>query len=915
MSSRRYQRVHAPPVESDRLWPLDLALIATAGLIIYLIYNYLYFDDPRWLYNAKTYIIAVPVITVLISFAFRKIASQFVQRSAQVGFLFSVFLHLLLLILAINVVIFNTYLPQASEKSKKKKRTPARSTVPEHLFQAPRETIQTPDWSKPVHSQTTSRVIPREQRQLPPVQRSEPRLEMPKQRETEPQRPMKKMLMKREEFTPAKPMPADAPGKLARRETQNNDPKPVNRSIDIPSPSPKAAQQAKQSPSERNISQDQPRTASSQRAPSRPQMTQLSPSLSPQPLERTPSIAALSRTREMPTIGESGVRQQQRQRPRQNRARPAGAAPTTPTVAVAKESPNAMRAIARSVSPMSRDGRASGAQMATGDNPSFSANTSQQTSPGSVDFSRNNTTASMGAPSVEAGNARRAPGRSRSANRGAGFSPVGMPTATDAMAASESSTGTSGTGTADQVADRMGIMDVMRNENASGQSGADSPSLADAGGAGMALDVMAEVGPVGLADIMSSSPGVTMSDEQPEIATLDLSRDGRARREVGGPTTPAGSKVAAVESFSRRVMRTHGGAAPEVAGFAGPATEEAIELGLQYLANTQNKDGSWSLQGHGNNVALRSDTAATGLCLLAFQGAGYTHLQHQYADTVSRGLKFLINNQRTNGNLYRPERHSSDENVAFYSHGIAALAMSEAYGMTQDRELRGPAQLALKYIMATQHRQRGGWRYIPQVSSDTSVTGWMMMALKSGELAGLEVKEKTYDGINTWLELSKQNSERADRYRYNPFAPDTDKQRHGRKPTPTMTAVGMLMRMYSGWRRDNKDMQSAADYLLRSKPQLGTAEQPKRDGYYWYYATQVMFHMGGDYWEQWNRNLNPLLLSGQVKDGPRAGSWDPRLPIPDRWSPHAGRLYVTTMNLLNLEVYYRHLPIYEETAE
>ena len=160
MSSRRFQRVHAPPVESDRLWPLDLALIATAGLIIYLIYNYLYFDDPRWLYNAKTYIIAVPVITVLISFAFRKIASQFVQRSAQVGFLFSVFLHLLLLILAINVVIFNTYLPQASEKSKKKKRTPARSTVPEHLFQAPRETIQTPDWSKPVQSQTTSRVIP-----------------------------------------------------------------------------------------------------------------------------------------------------------------------------------------------------------------------------------------------------------------------------------------------------------------------------------------------------------------------------------------------------------------------------------------------------------------------------------------------------------------------------------------------------------------------------------------------------------------------------------------------------------------------------------------------------------------------------------------------------------------------------------
>jgi hypothetical protein len=46
-----------------------------------------------------------------------------------------------------------------------------------------------------------------------------------------------------------------------------------------------------------------------------------------------------------------------------------------------------------------------------------------------------------------------------------------------------------------------------------------------------------------------------------------------------------------------------------------------------------------------------------------------------------------------------------------------------------------------------------------------------------------------------------------------------------------------------------------------------------------------------------------------------AGSWEPAGAIPDRWSAHAGRLYVTTMNLLNLEVYYRHLPIYEETAD
>ena len=103
--------------------------------------------------------------------------------------------------------------------------------------------------------------------------------------------------------------------------------------------------------------------------------------------------------------------------------------------------------------------------------------------------------------------------------------------------------------------------------------------------------------------------------------------------------------------------------------------------------------------------------------------------------------------------------------------------------------------------------------------------------------------------------------------------------------------------------------------LAQNPPVLGTSSRPRRDTYYWYYATQVMFHMGDRHWKQWNRALNPLLVDSQIKEGPDAGSWDPKKPVPDRWSNHAGRLYVTTMNLLNLEVYYRHLPIYDETAD
>ena len=130
-----------------------------------------------------------------------------------------------------------------------------------------------------------------------------------------------------------------------------------------------------------------------------------------------------------------------------------------------------------------------------------------------------------------------------------------------------------------------------------------------------------------------------------------------------------------------------------------------------------------------------------------------------------------------------------------------------------------------------------------------------------------------------------------------------------------MTAVGLLLRLYTGWRRENPHMINGARVLTQNLPEMGTSRRPRRDTYYWYYATQVMYHMGGDYWERWNRKLHPLLTGTQVNQGPLSGSWNPQTPVPDRWAAHGGRLYVTTMNLLSLEVFYRHLPIYEETAK
>ena len=83
--------------------------------------------------------------------------------------------------------------------------------------------------------------------------------------------------------------------------------------------------------------------------------------------------------------------------------------------------------------------------------------------------------------------------------------------------------------------------------------------------------------------------------------------------------------------------------------------------------------------------------------------------------------------------------------------------------------------------------------------------------------------------------------------------------------------------------------------------------------YYWYYATQVFRHMGGPTWETWNRQMRVVLPANQVLRGGRRveGSWD---PDGDRWGGYGGRLYQTCLSIYILEVYYRHLPIYQQRA-
>ncbi|MDP7276957.1 MAG: hypothetical protein QF363_15860 [Planctomycetaceae bacterium] len=331
------------------------------------------------------------------------------------------------------------------------------------------------------------------------------------------------------------------------------------------------------------------------------------------------------------------------------------------------------------------------------------------------------------------------------------------------------------------------------------------------------------------------------------------------------------------------------------------SSEEAVNRGLVWLAAHQDKNGHWSLnqfqtqcKGKHPNCSgagrVHSNTAATGMALLPFLAAGHTHRSGRFQQVVEKGVNWLASQQKANGDLLST---GDSAHAQMYSHGIAAIALCEAYGMTEDPKLKPAAEKSLDFIVKAQNQSTGGWRYRPGEAGDTSVVGWQMMALKSGEMAGLTIPPRSIALLDKWLKRVEGNKPVGGQFGYT-----------NSSVRPSMTAEGLLCLQFMGVDRNDPRMRAGADYLLKNLPR----SNQKNSSYYWYYATQVMYHMQGKYWEAWNEPLRKQLVSTQKTSGQMAGTWDPA----DNWENQGGRIYATAMKLLVLEVYYRHLPLYDQ---
>jgi hypothetical protein len=313
--------------------------------------------------------------------------------------------------------------------------------------------------------------------------------------------------------------------------------------------------------------------------------------------------------------------------------------------------------------------------------------------------------------------------------------------------------------------------------------------------------------------------------------------------------------------------------------------ELRIQAALAWLSSHQLSDGGWSFDhslapacraqcpNQGNMAGARN--GATGLALLTFLATGHTHQTGEHRANVLNGLGFLSKRQQPNGSLHE------DGSGNMYSHALATSALCQALLLSKDtKNLYKPAKGAVDFIALAQHPTEGGWRYRPREGGDTSVTGWQLSALKSGESAGVPVPAACYLGATKFLNYVQSADGAA--YGY---------EKSEASFNAGASAIGLFCRMKLGWKNDHAAVQKGVELLRQSKP-------TNDNMYYNFYATQVLRAYGGPVWKQWKQDMRTVLLNSQVKDGHAAGSWF----MPQQWSESGGRLYCTALAAQILEM-------------
>ena len=343
------------------------------------------------------------------------------------------------------------------------------------------------------------------------------------------------------------------------------------------------------------------------------------------------------------------------------------------------------------------------------------------------------------------------------------------------------------------------------------------------------------------------------------------------------------------------------------AGYGDQQTEAAVMKALRWLKKTQQPNGSWN----------PSPISNTGLAILCYLAHGETPgSSKEFGYTVEKAIQYLIDAQYEikGGTSYK----GTDGNE--YATLIATYALCEAYGMTQNPNVKIAAEKAMKRIVENQG-PTGGWDYkLNKASSrdDMSFEGWALQALKAGKMAGLHP-----DGLEACIKKAikclKTRNFRNGGFNYNANGAPTG-----------LTATGCLAMQLLGYMNDKEVKESletmrswAPSFTGNAGKALNAALPDGNPQYYCYYAAQCKYQAGmcegateanKKTWQNWNLAMKKLYTTTIKDDGtvtgvdgkPKAAGYWPF--VADNTCRAGGSTMTTCLCALQLMVYYRYLP-------
>jgi len=303
---------------------------------------------------------------------------------------------------------------------------------------------------------------------------------------------------------------------------------------------------------------------------------------------------------------------------------------------------------------------------------------------------------------------------------------------------------------------------------------------------------------------------------------------------------------------------------------------------------------------------------------LAFLGYNQSMEKGKFENVVESGVNWLIDQQDDKG-LFGQEVG----NPTLYNQAIATMALGEAYYFSNQSPLfKKPMQKAVQVLLTAQNRY-GAWGYglEPNGGSDSSITGWIVRALKTATKNKMPVDNAVFDGAETWY--AEMTSLRTARTGYTwgvdgiggPGGLVSRKmkyiEQYPANLSEALTAVALLSRIFM---TDSEEVTQWSEHpqydMLKRQAELISGVPPKWEGmggstdmYYWYYGTFALKQWGGKLWEDWRKSMEKALLPNQRREDKEDnyfGSWDPH----GAWGEDGGRVYSTALCALILEACY-----------